>query len=272
MAARGNFKKRKVIKRRQMKRLDGKTAVITGGAGEIGIAAGKLFAGEGAKVLLVDIDEKRLSGAVKKIGKKTASFAAADVSDPDQVQSYVRTAVERYGGIDVFLNNAGIEGLVKPIVEYPIETFDKVIAVNVRGVWLGLKYVVPEMAKRGGGSIVITSSVAGIKGSAGVSAYITSKHAVIGMMRCAAVECAPLNIRVNTINPAPIESRMMRSLEEGAAPGAAQDAKQALMATIPLQRYGTPDEVAAVMLFLAGDDSRYCTGGVYMVDGGISAV
>jgi NAD(P)-dependent dehydrogenase (short-subunit alcohol dehydrogenase family) len=143
--------------------------------------------------------------------------------------------------------------------------------VNVRGVWLGIKYLMPEMKKRGGGSIIITSSVAGIRGTPGVSAYITSKHAVIGLMRTAALEGAEHNIRVNTVNPSPIETRMMRSLEEGFAPGAAMHAKERIAATVPLQRYGSPEEVANLMLFLASDESRYCTGGVYMVDGGISA-
>jgi NAD(P)-dependent dehydrogenase (short-subunit alcohol dehydrogenase family) len=254
-----------------MGRLDGKVAIITGGAGGIGIAAGQLFVGEGARVLLVDLGEKPLQQAVQRIGSEAVSYAVADVTQPEQVQRYVRTAVERYAGIDIFLNNAGIEGVVQPITDYPIDVFDQVMAVNVRGVWLGLKYVMPEMQKRGGGSIVITSSVAGIRGTAGVSAYITSKHAVIGMMRTAALEGAPLGIRVNTVNPAPIETRMMRSLEEGFAPGSAEQAKQRIAATVPLQRYGSPEEVAHVMLFLASDESRYCTGGVYMVDGGISA-
>ena len=165
----------------------------------------------------------------------------------------------------------GIEGNIKPIPEYPIEVFDRVIAVNVRGVWLGLKHVIPVMAKGGGGSIVITSSTSGIHGYAGVSAYVTSKHAVIGMMRTAALECAPLKIRVNTVNPAPIETRMMRSLEEQFVPGHPGQAKEQMQATIPLGRYGQPEEVADVMLFLASDQSSFCTGGIYMVDGGVSA-
>ena len=254
-----------------MGRLEGKVAIITGGAGGIGIEAGRLFVREGARVLLVDLSEKPLQQAVQNIGSEAVSYAVADVTQPEQVQRYVRAAVERYQGVDIFLNNAGIEGVVQPITDYPIDVFDQVMAVNVRGVWLGLKYVMPEMQKRGGGSIIITSSVAGIRGTAGVSAYITSKHAVIGMMRTAALEGAPLGIRVNTVNPAPIETRMMRSLEEGFAPGAAEQAKQRIASTVPLQRYGSPEEVAQVMLFLATDESRYCTGGVYMVDGGISA-
>lgn len=254
-----------------MGRLDGKVAVITGGSGGIGAEAGRIFVREGAKVLLVDLQEEPLKKAVQSVGGANVSSAVADVTQPEQVQAYVRTAVERYGGIDISLQNAGIEGVVQPITDYPLDIFDKVLAVNVRGVWLGLKYLMPEMQKRGGGSIVITSSVAGIRGTPGVSAYVTSKHAVIGMMRVAALEGAADNIRVNTVNPAPIETRMMRSLEEGFAPGAAMHAKERIAATVPLRRYGSPEEVADVMLFLASDESRYCTGGVYMVDGGISA-
>jgi NAD(P)-dependent dehydrogenase (short-subunit alcohol dehydrogenase family) len=254
-----------------MGKLDGRITVITGGAGGIGLAAATRFVAEGSKVLLVDLDEAPLRQAVTTLGAERASFVRADVTRPEDVERYVRAAVERYGGIDVFLNNAGIEGAVKPITEYPIEVFDRVIEVNVRGVWLGLRSVIPEMAKRGGGSIIITSSVAGIHGAAGVSAYVTSKHAVVGMMRTAALECAPLKIRVNTVNPAPIETRMMRSLEDGFAPGQAAQAKQQILAGIPMARYGTAEEVADQMLFLASDESRYCTGGVYMVDGGISA-
>jgi len=255
-----------------MARLAGKVAVITGGAGGIGIEAGRLFAAEGAKVLLVDLSEEPLRQAVSTIGSEAVSYTVADVTQPGQTQQYVCAAVERYGGIDIYLANAGIEGTVQSITDYPLEIFDKVLAVNVRGVWLGLKYVIPEMKNRGGGSIIITSSVAGIKGTPGVSAYVTSKHAVIGMMRTAALEGAPFNIRVNTVNPAPIETRMMRSLEEGFAPGAAAQAKKNLSNWVPSKRYGTPEEVAQMMLFLASDDSRYCSGGVYMVDGGVSAM
>jgi NAD(P)-dependent dehydrogenase (short-subunit alcohol dehydrogenase family) len=254
-----------------MGRLDGKVAVITGGSGGIGIEAGRLFVREGARVLLVDLQEEPLQKAVQSINSAAVSYAVADVSQPEQVQAYVRTAVERYGGVDISLQNAGIEGVVQPITDYPLEMFDKVLAVNVRGVWLGLKYLMPEIRKRGGGSIIITSSVAGVRGTPGISAYVTSKHAVIGLMRTAAMEGAAHNIRVNTVNPAPIDTRMMRSLEEGFAPGAATHAKERIATTVPLRRYGTPEEVANVMLFLASEESRYCTGGVYMVDGGISA-
>ena len=260
-----------------MVRLQGKTAIITGGAGGIGQAAARQFTAEGARVVLVDREEAALQSIVGSIGEDKASYVVADVTQPEQAQGYVRAAVERWGGVDILLANAGIEGAVSPITDYAIDTFDQVLAVNVRGVWLGLKYVIPAMRERGTGSIVITSSTAGIGGTAGMSAYVTSKHAVIGMMRTAALECAPLGIRVNTVNPAPIETRMMRSLEEMRV--AAEDSSEATIertklayeARIPLQRYGDPEEVAKLMLFLASDDSSFCTGGVYMVDGGRSA-
>ena len=260
-----------------MARLEGKVAVITGATGGIGSAAARLFAEEGARVELVDLDEAALHEVAQSIGDENAGYTVADVTQPEQTQAYIDAAVNRWGGIDVLLANAGIEGTVSPITDYPVDVFDRVMAVNVRGVWLGLKYAFPVMRARGGGSIVITSSTAGINGSPEMSAYNTSKHAVIGLMRTAALEGAPSGIRVNTVNPAPIETRMMRSLEEMRV--AALDdaritvevAKQSFADRIPLQRYGNPEEVARMMLFLAGDDSSFCTGGVYMVDGGRSA-
>jgi NAD(P)-dependent dehydrogenase (short-subunit alcohol dehydrogenase family) len=254
-----------------MGKLEGRVAVITGGSGGIGRAAAKRFVEEGAKVLLVDLEERALRDAVDAIGAGSVSSIRADVTSDEDTQRYVKTAVERYGRVDIYLANAGVEGNIKPIPDYPLEVFDRVIAVNVRGVWLGLKHVIPAMAKGGGGSIVITSSTAGIHGYAGASAYVTSKHAVVGMMRTAALECAPLKIRVNTVNPAPIETRMMRSLEEQFVPGHPGQAKEQMQSTIPLGRYGQPEEVAEVMLFLASDQSSFCTGGIYMVDGGVSS-
>ena len=260
-----------------MARLEGKVAIITGATGGIGSAAARLFADEGARVALVDLDEAALRETVRSIGEDKASYTVADVTQPDQTQAYVNEAVDRWGGIDVLLANAGIEGVLSLITDYPIDIFDRVMAVNVRGVWLGIKYAVPAMRERGGGSIVITSSTAGIGGSPEMSAYNTSKHAVIGLMRTAALEFAPDGIRVNTVNPAPIETRMMRSIEEMRV-DAMDDSKvtvdvikQAAADRLPLQRYGEPEEVANLMLFLSSDDSSFCTGGVYMVDGGRSA-
>ena len=260
-----------------MARLDGKVALITGATGGIGRAASQLFADEGARVALVDMDESALQELVASIGSDKASYTVADVTDPEQSQGYVRAAAERWGGVDIYLANAGIEGQLSSIPDYPIDVFDRVMAVNVRGVWLGIKYVVPVMRERGGGSIVITSSTAGIGAGPDMSAYTTSKHAVIGLMRTAAMEGASQGIRVNTVNPAPIETRMMRSIEEQRT-AAADDSNvtieqtyRAASARIPLGRYGHPEEVARLMLFLGSDDSSFCTGGVYMVDGGRSA-
>ena len=260
-----------------MARLEGKVAVITGATGGIGRAAARLFADEGARVALVDLDEAALQEVVQSIGEDRASYTVADVTQPDQTLTYFNEAVSRWGGVDVLLANAGIEGAMYSIPDYPIDVFDRVMAVNVRGVWLGIKYAVPVMRQRGGGSIVITSSTAGISGTPSMSAYNTSKHAVIGLMRTAALEGAPDGIRVNTVNPAPIETRMMRSIEEMRV-AALDDSsvtvdqiKQVTATRIPLERYGNPEEVARMMLFLASDDSSFCTGGVYMVDGGRSA-
>ena len=260
-----------------MSKLSGKVAVITGGAGGIGRAAGKLFAEAGAQVLLVDINEKALNDAVNYISKDNASYVAADTSEPDEVKRFVDEAVRLYGGIDIFLANAGIEGELNLIIDTPLEMFDKVMAVNVRGVWLGLKYIMPEMNKRGGGSIVITSSTAGVRGSSMMSPYSTSKHAVIGLMRSAALEGSGMGIRVNTVNPSPIQTRMMRSIETqrlevgGQTFSTVEDIQEATAESSPLKRYGEPEEVAKLMLFLASDDSSYCSGGVYMVDGAVTA-
>jgi len=256
-----------------LSKFNNKTVVITGGARGIGLAAGTLFSQQGANVLLVDLQESELDKAMKSIdaGSKV-SYYVADVTQPDQVQAYVNTAVERYGSIDCFINNAGVEGTVAPIIDSPVEAFDQVIAVNVKGVWLGLKYVIPAMLQNGGGNIVITSSLAGVKGTANISPYVTSKHAVVGMMRSVSQEYAAQGIRINTVNPAPIETRMMRSLETGFAPGHETEAKEQLNKMMPMQRYGEPEEVASLMAFLCSDEASYCTGGVYSVDGGASAL
>jgi NAD(P)-dependent dehydrogenase (short-subunit alcohol dehydrogenase family) len=253
-----------------MERLQGKVAVITGGAGGIGMAAGKLFAAEGADVLLVDMNESALRDAVESIGSNRVSYFVADVTKAGDNDAMIACAEERYGGVDVVLANAGIEGDLAPIVDYDEARFDQVLNVNVKGVFLGLKSSIPALARRGGGSIVITSSVAGVGGGPGMSAYVTSKHAVIGLMRSAARECAAQNIRVNTVNPSPVETRMMRSIE-GMMPLEPEQAKGAMQARIPFQRYGEPEEIAKVMLFLASDDSSWVSGSVYMADGGQTA-
>ena len=265
------------IERCDMPRLANKIAIITGGAGGIGRAAAKLFVEEGAHVNLVDLDETALRDAVQSIGDENVSYAVADTTQPDQVQRFVNAAVERHGGVDIFVANAGIEGEINSIIDTPVEMFDKVMCVNVRGVWLGLKYVMPVMRERGGGSIVITSSGAGIQGSPGMSPYSASKHAVIGLMRSAAMEGASMGIRVNTVNPSATQTRMMRSIEEQwISKGrkgftTLKEAQKTNASGNPFRRYGEPEEVGRLMMFLASDESSYCNGGVYMVDGGNTA-
>lgn len=251
-----------------MKKLENMVAIVTGGAGSIGRTTAKLFSEEGAKVLLVDLNEDALKKAVEELRGKDVKYCVADVTKSADVQRYVTQAVDTFGKIDVFFNNAGIEGVVKPIVDYPEEMFDKVIAVNVRGVWLGIKHVLPQM--NNGGSIIITSSVAGLLGSPNVSAYITSKHACVGIMRASSVEAAPRKIRVNSVHPSPVDNRMMRSLEEGFSPGQGAAVKEQLELTIPLGRYAQPIEIAKLVLFLASDDSQFITGTTQVVDGGIN--
>jgi len=251
-----------------MARLENKVAVITGGSGAIGTTTAKLFLKEGAKVVLVDINEDALRQAATELDSKDVTYVAADVTKAEDVQKYVQHAVKTFGKVDVFFNNAGIEGVVKPIEEYPEADFDKVIAVNVKGVWLGMKYILPEM--NDGGSIINTSSVAGLAGSPSVSAYVTSKHAVVGLTRSVAIEAAPRGIRVNSIHPAPVDNRMMRSLEEGYAPGAAEQVKKDFEAAVPLKRYATNDDIAQGVLYLASDESKFMTGTKLVLDGGMS--
>ena len=174
--------------------------------------------------------------------------------------------------MDVALLNAGIEGQVGPIGTTPLALFDRVMAVNVRSVWLGLSALMPAMrAAGGGGSIVITSSTGGLKGTPFLAPYGASKHAVIGLMKSAAIEGAADRIRVNTVNPGPIDTRMIAAIMQGRNPGDAEAARQAGIARIPAGRYGRVEEVAALMLFLASDEASFCTGSVHAVDGGSMA-
>lgn len=254
-----------------MSRLAGKIAIITGGAAGIGLASAKLFVAEGAKVLLVDVQRAQLDAAVADLGSDNAIAMVADVSDAGQTRAYVAAAVERWGRVDILFANAGIEGKVASLTDYPLDEYERVMAVNVRGVFLGLQAVFPIMLKQGGGSIVITSSLGGLKGTPRIGPYIASKHAVVGLMKTAALEGAAHNIRVNTINPAPIATRMIQSLEQQWAPNAPEKIKARMETGVPMHRYGTPEEVARLALFLASDESSYCSGTSFPIDGGMSA-
>lgn len=256
-----------------MARLDNKVVVLTGAGSGIGLEVVKLFAREGAQLMLAGRNEAALREAVSAAGAGRAAHVVADVSRSEDNARLMKAAEDRFGGVDVFVANAGVEGATAPIVDYPVEVFDQVMGVNVRGVFLGLKYAIPAIRKRGGGSIIVTSSIGGIKARGhGNSAYIASKHAEIGLMRSAAVECAPFNIRVNCVLPGPTDTRMIRNIEEGRSPGAPEKARETILAGLPLKRYGTPEEVANLMLFLASGEASICTGGVYLADGGLSAI
>jgi NAD(P)-dependent dehydrogenase (short-subunit alcohol dehydrogenase family) len=250
-----------------MKKLMNKVAVITGGSGGIGMATARLFLEEGAKVMLVDLDEKTLKEAVAKLNSKNVVYCAADVSTAKDVKRYVSETHSKLGPIDIFFNNAGIEGKTRPIAAYPEEVYDKVMAVNVKGVWLGCQEVLPVM--NNGGSMMITSSVAGLRGFANLGAYVASKHAVVGIMRVAALEFAEKGIRVNTIHPGPVNNRMMRAIEADMAPDNPEEVQKGFEATIPLGRYGENEEMAQLALFLASDDSKYITGTTQVIDGGM---
>ncbi len=251
-----------------MPQLDNKTCIITGGAGSLGLAAAKLFIEEGANVALVDLSMRALEEAAEGLPADRVLLIAADVSRKLDVEGYVSQTVERFGPIDVLFSNAGNFGTVAPIEDYPEDIFDRVQQVHVKGAFLAAKYAVPKM--RAGGSIVITSSVAGMRGDPGVYAYITAKHAQIGLMRCLAKELAPRKIRVNTIHPGPIDNAFQLNVEQGLGEAIGGDGTAFFNAMIPLGRHGTAEEVARSVFYLASDQSSFVTGTTLMVDGGMS--
>ena len=250
-----------------MNRLKGKVVVITGGTGGIGMASANLFLAQGAKVVLVDNNEEAIIEARTKLINNNVSYYRADVSKKEDTIRFLNHALETFGKIDIFFANAGIEGTSSPISEYPEDVFDKVVAVNLKGVWLGCQYIVPKMEE--GGSVIITSSVAGLKGFAGLGAYVATKHAVVGIMRVAAAENASRNIRVNTIHPGPVDNEMMRRIESDMSPDSPTAVKDGFTATVPFGRYATSIEVAELALFLASDESKYITGCTHLIDGGM---
>lgn len=251
-------------------RLDGKVAVITGGAGGIGRATARLYLAEGATVVLVGRNEDTLRQTAAEIGDDRVDRIVADVADDDQVKGYIDATVNRYGHIDVLFSNAGTEGVVAPIVDYPMDVYDKVIAVNLRGVFSSLKHGIPAIAAGGGGSIILNSSIGGLHGFVGLGPYSTTKHGLVGMMRSAVLECADNGVRINTIHPGPVNTRMMRSIETGAAPGAEAEVVKQFESMIPQGRYGEPHEVGQVVVFLGSDESRHLTGATISIDGGMS--
>jgi NAD(P)-dependent dehydrogenase (short-subunit alcohol dehydrogenase family) len=251
----------------------GKVALVTGGGNGIGRAACIGFAQRGAKVVVVDRDgaaAEATAGIVRQNGGDAAAVAA-DVTRSADVKAYVKAALDRYGRIDCFFNNAGIEGTLAPTAEYDEAVFDAVIGVNLKGVFLGLRHVLPEMIRQGGGAVVNTASVAGLVATPGMSAYVASKHGVIGLTKSAAGEVARQGIRVNAVCPGPVDTRMIHALEAQIEPGDPKGISARYQAAQPTGRYTTAEEIANMVLFLCSDLASNTTGGQFVVDGGRTA-
>jgi NAD(P)-dependent dehydrogenase (short-subunit alcohol dehydrogenase family) len=245
-----------------------KVCVISGGAGSIGLASAKRFIAEGARVMLIDLPGAALDEAVKACCSKEVIGFAADVSDAMQVQAAFEKVTQTWGKLDVIVSNAGNAGRNSRIEDYPEDIFDLTMTIHARGAFLACKYGAPIM--NDGGSIIITSSVSGVRGGNGVNmAYVTAKHAQIGVMRVAAKALAARGIRVNTINPGPVDNEFQTGIEIEMGALLGMNITEQLNQTVPLKRHARPDEIAGAVLYLASDLSTYVTGTVHMVDGGI---
>ncbi len=254
------------------KRLDGKVAIVSGATGGIGEATATRFLEEGASVMLVGRSAEKLEETRERLAAAgNVATSVADATDEAATQAAVEATVEAFGGLDILIANAGIEGNFAPIENLTLAEFESVLRTNVIGVWLSMKYAVEPMRKRGGGSMIALSSVAGMIGSPTMAPYIASKHAVYGLVRTAALELAESGIRVNAIGPGPIDNRMIHSLESQFSPEDPKAGQDFILSLIPMKRYGTNEEVANLALFLASDEASYCTGSIHMIDGGFTA-
>jgi NAD(P)-dependent dehydrogenase (short-subunit alcohol dehydrogenase family) len=252
-----------------MGKLEKKVAVITGAASGIGRATAIRFAGEGAAVVIADMNREGGEAAVRdcKENGGSAVFQLADVSSEEDIKSAVARAVKEFGRLDVIYNNAGLGGAVGPLEKTSAENWDRTFSILLRAVFLGIKHAVPEMRKTGGGSIVSTASIAGIRGAAGLHAYCAAKAGVISLTRSAAIEFAKDKIRVNCICPGLIAT----PLTYNRLPGGEQTATQLFAAFQPWPRAGRPEDIAAMALFLASDDSEFVSGQAMVVDGAVTS-
>jgi NAD(P)-dependent dehydrogenase (short-subunit alcohol dehydrogenase family) len=266
-----NFMKRKPMTQNG-KRLSSKVAIITGATGGIGEATAKLFLSEGAGVMLVGRSADKLRQTRDRLGVEAGvAHFVAEADDEEAVAAAVKATLDAFDGVDILLANAGTEGKFNPIEALSRKDFEQVLNTNVIGVWLAMKYCVEPMKQRGGGSMIAMASIAGVIGSPTMAPYIASKHAVIGLVKTAALELGASRIRVNAIAPGPIDNRMVHSLESQYSPDNPEAVRDDLNSKIALQRYGTNEEVARLALFLASDESPYCSGGTYLIDGGYTA-
>lgn len=251
-------------------RMQGKVVVVTGGAGEIGAAAARRLIADGARVALFDRNADALETVAATLGEN-ASPHAVDITDESAVIAGLEAVARHHGRIDGGVLNAGISHDRTPLHEVAMADFDRVMAVNVRGVMLGLKYLFPHLKKAGGGSVVITASTESLRGNEGVISYTASKHAVVGMCKTAALEWARHNIRVNCVNPGPCDTQLLRQVEEKMVQQGVPDVRARSVAIIPMKRLARVEEVANFIAFLASEEASYSTGGTYLLDGGMLA-
>lgn len=254
-------------------RFTDKVAIVTGGGGAIGSATARRLASQGASLLVVDFDAaaaQQTTDSIVAAGGVAESFVA-DVSDPDQVKGYVDRALESFGKIDILFNNAAINGQMVPIVDYPLDVYRRVVAVNLDGVFYGLHFTLPHMIAQGSGNIVNTASVAGIIGHAEHSAYGATKHGVVGLTRIAAAEVAGLGVRVNTLAPGPVNAPMMHSTERMQTPDDPMRYRRKVLANIPAGRYAEIDEIASAACWLMSSESEYVHGIVLPVEGAFTS-
>ena len=253
--------------------LDGRAAIVTGAAGGIGRAASLALAEAGARVMAVDLDADGAAETARLVEQAggEARSTRADVSSSEDVAAYVDAATGAFGGVDILFNNAGWQGAVAPVVDHPLDAFDKVMAINVRGVFLGMQHALPHMLARGSGAIVNTASLGARIGVRSLAPYVASKHAVLGLTRSAALEVARKGVRVNAVCPGQVDTELLRSIEAGEAGDDAGELRRKRTAGIPMGRYAEPREIADVMVWLASDMASHVTGQAIDVNGGSHA-